>query len=100
MDIKLIDFGNAVLEVEDDIMHTSIINTRQFRAPEVTLKCCEWDRKSDVWGIGCIILELITGNLFFATHNTYEHLAMIEKASGPIPKNMVIKSKNKDMEKY
>ena len=37
MNIKLIDFGNAVLEDEEDCLHTSTINTRQFRAPEVTL---------------------------------------------------------------
>lgn len=100
MNIKLIDFGNAVLEDEEDCLHTSTINTRQFRAPEVTLKCGEWDSKSDVWGIGCIILELISGALFFATHSTYEHLAMIEKACGPVPANMIKINKNRDWQKY
>jgi serine/threonine protein kinase len=36
-DIKLIDFGNAVVADEEDVVYTSTINTRQFRAPEVTL---------------------------------------------------------------
>lgn len=99
-DIKLIDFGNAVFEDEEDILHTSTINTRQFRAPEVTLKCGEWTSKSDVWGVGCIILELITGKLFFATHETYEHLAMIERVNGPMPGAIVRCSRNKEVEKY
>ena len=30
-----------------------------------------------MWSIGCIILELYSGELYFETHETYEHLAMI-----------------------
>jgi dual-specificity kinase len=41
-----------------------------------------WDEKSDVWGVGCILMELYTGELLFPTSSTYEHLAMIEKISG------------------
>jgi len=80
--IKIIDMGGATYDHEH---HSSIINTRQYRAPEVMLGCCEWDHSSDVWSIGCILLELYSGDLFFETHETYEHLAMIDKACGPIP---------------
>lgn len=99
-DIKLIDFGNAVVADEEDVVYTSTINTRQFRAPEVTLKSGEWDGKSDVWGVGCIILELITGHLFFATHDTYEHVAMVEKVCGPTPPNMIKSIRSRDYEKW
>lgn len=34
-EIKIIDFGGATFE---DDYHTSIINTRQYRAPEVILR--------------------------------------------------------------
>lgn len=54
----LVDFGNAVLE-ED--YGDGTINTRQFRAPEVILKCNNWNEKSDVWGVGCILMEIYTG---------------------------------------
>jgi serine/threonine protein kinase len=80
--IKIIDMGGATY---DDEHHSSIINTRQYRAPEVMLSCCKWSHASDVWSIGCILLELFSGDLFFQTHDTYEHLAMIDKACGPIP---------------
>jgi serine/threonine protein kinase len=33
-DIKVIDLGGAVYDTES---HTSVINTRQYRAPEVVL---------------------------------------------------------------
>jgi hypothetical protein len=31
------------------------------------------------------MIELISGNLLFPTHENFEHLAMIEKISGKIP---------------
>ena len=34
--------------------------------------------------VGCILLELYTGQLYFRTHEDYEHLAMIEKVCGII----------------
>ncbi len=49
------------------------------------LGCCEWDEKSDIWSIACILVELYTGELFFPTHDSEEHLTLIEKISGPIP---------------
>jgi len=36
VEIKLIDFGGATYEHEH---HTQIVNTRQYRAPEVILDC-------------------------------------------------------------
>ena len=45
--------------------------------------------------MACIIIELYTGELFFDTHENNEHLAMIEKYCGPIPKHMAEKSKAK-----
>ncbi len=33
-------------------------------------------------------MELYSGELLFPTHENYEHLAMIEKVSGCIPKWM------------
>lgn len=72
--IRIIDFGGAT---KYDEYHSSIINTRQYRSPEVILQCCKWDEISDVWSIACIICELYTGELFFPTHSDEEHLAMI-----------------------
>lgn len=63
---------------------SKIINliNKFVRAPEVILGCCEWSHASDLWSLGCIIVELYTGKLFFDTHDNYEHVAMIEKAIG------------------
>lgn len=83
--IKIIDFGNATYEDEH---HSSVINTRQYRGPEVVLEL-GWKERSDIWSLGCILMELYTGELLFGTHENLEHLALMERIVGPIPKKML-----------
>ena len=42
----------------------------------------------------CILSELYTGEMLFPTHENIEHLAMIEKIAGPIPKWMTQNTSN------
>lgn len=84
-DIKLIDFGSAIFDHEH---HSKIVSTRHYRAPEVILEL-GWDRKCDVWSIGCILYELYTGDALFQTHSNTEHLAGMEIVLGKLPKHMV-----------
>ena len=83
--IKLIDFGGACY---DDSKKSSVINTRQYRAPEVILEA-GWSMPSDMWSLGCILAELYKGELLFATHENIEHLALIERVLGPFPRRLL-----------
>lgn len=56
-----------------------------------------WNESSDIWSMACIMIELYTGELFFDTHENIEHLAMIEKQTGPIPRWMAEKCTNKEL---
>lgn len=93
-EIKIIDFGCATLPKEN---HSGIINTRQYRAPEVIIGGKKWDCKSDIWCVACIFIELYTGVLLFSTSENAEHLAMIEKVAGIIPKEMLLNTTNKEI---
>eukprot|EP01071_Lankesteria_metandrocarpae_P006692 Lankesteria_metandrocarpae@DN4448_c0_g1_i1.p1 len=85
VEVKLIDFGSAAYE---DEKRSALINTRQYRAPEVILDV-GWSMESDLWSLGCILIELYTGSLLFKTHEHLEHLAMVEKIVQPIPSTML-----------
>jgi dual-specificity kinase/CDC-like kinase len=87
--IKLIDFGGATY---DDRHKSKLINTRQYRAPEVILGV-GWSMPSDVWSVGCIVAELASGELLFSTHDNLEHLGLIEKRVGAFPESMIRGSK-------
>jgi len=91
--IKVIDFGGATYDNEKK---SSIVNTRQYRAPEVILGV-GWSMPSDLWSIGCILAELYQGELLFATHDNIEHLALIERVIGPFPRKMLKRAKNTEI---
>ncbi|KAF3526065.1 hypothetical protein F2Q69_00048968 [Brassica cretica] len=86
--IKLIDFGSTTLEHQD---HSHIVSTRHYRAPEVILGV-GWNYPCDLWSIGCILVELCSGEALFQTHENLEHLAMMERVLGPLPPQMVLRA--------
>ena len=43
--------------------------------------------------MACIFIELYTGEMFFPTHENLEHLALMEKTSGPFPYWMASQAK-------
>lgn len=55
--IKVIDFGSATFS---DQYHSTVVSTRHYRAPEVILGL-GWSFEADIWSIGCILVELVTG---------------------------------------
>ena len=73
-DICLIDFGSTTFQ---DEYHSSIVSTRHYRAPEIILGL-GWSYPCDIWSIGCILVELFTGDALFQTHENREHLAMMQ----------------------
>ncbi|WCJ29798.1 Protein kinase superfamily protein [Euphorbia peplus] len=93
--IKLIDFGSTTFENQN---HSSIVSTRHYRAPEVILGL-GWTYPCDLWSVGCILVELCSGEALFQTHENLEHLAMMERVLGPLPEQMIRKA-NKGAEKY
>lgn len=40
------------------------IQTRYYMAPEVLFRCV-WDKSVDIWSIGCLFFELMTGDVLF-----------------------------------
>ncbi|KAK4478587.1 hypothetical protein RD792_014073 [Penstemon davidsonii] len=86
--IKLIDFGSTTFEHQD---HSYVVSTRHYRAPEVILGI-GWNYPCDMWSIGCILVELCSGEALFQTHENLEHLAMMEKVLGPLPQHMIMRA--------
>lgn len=58
-EIKVIDLGSSCFETDH---LCSYVQSRSYRAPEVILGL-SYDKKIDVWSLGCILAELCTGNV-------------------------------------
>lgn len=64
------------------------MSTRHYRAPEVIMGS-GWSYECDVWSLGCILCELLSGDALFQTHQNLEHLALMQKIIGPFPRVLV-----------
>ncbi|KAF8981474.1 Dual specificity protein kinase clk3 [Entomortierella lignicola] len=94
-EIRLIDFGSATFQNEH---HSTVVSTRHYRAPEIILGL-GWSYPCDIWSIGCILVEFLTGEALFQTHDNLEHLAMMQAVLGPIPEKL-IRASHKSSQKY
>lgn len=89
--INVIDFGSAIF---DDEHHSELVSTRHYRAPEIVLGI-GWSFPCDLWSLGCILVELATGEALFKTHENLEHLALMQRVlDEPLPQPMVRRVKN------
>uniref|UniRef100_A0A8C9ZDV6 mitogen-activated protein kinase n=1 Tax=Sander lucioperca TaxID=283035 RepID=A0A8C9ZDV6_SANLU len=61
-ELKILDFGLA--RHTDDEM-TGYVATRWYRAPEIMLNWMHYNMTVDIWSVGCIMAELLTGQTLF-----------------------------------
>uniref|UniRef100_A0A672JBX0 mitogen-activated protein kinase n=1 Tax=Salarias fasciatus TaxID=181472 RepID=A0A672JBX0_SALFA len=61
-ELKILDFGLA--RHTDDEM-TGYVATRWYRAPEIMLNWMHYNMTVDIWSVGCIMAELLTGKTLF-----------------------------------
>ncbi|KPI90042.1 putative protein kinase [Leptomonas seymouri] len=57
------------------------IQTSHYRSPEVLLGF-GWSTSADIFSLGCMIPELLTGDCLFMPNHTMEHLAMMQHVIG------------------
>jgi serine/threonine protein kinase len=93
--IKITDFGTSYHI--NDKLHDEI-QDRRVRAPEIIMDL-NYDYNVDIWSLGCIVFELLTGITLFDTvsdvncHSDIHQLYLIEHYVGKIPKQMIEKAK-------
>ncbi|KAI0063830.1 kinase-like protein [Artomyces pyxidatus] len=94
--VKLIDFGAAA---SCDGKHADVIQPFALRAPEVIIRA-GWGPSADIWNLGCLVYELLTGRWLFCPERgenynaEQDHLAQMEAMmSEEFPKLFVVSGK-------
>ena len=97
--IKITDFG---FYCHNDEKFNESFGTRYYQAPEILLmgSCTE---KVDIWALGCMLFELVTGKILFDPADTDEtacidtyHLEMMINLCGEFPSTYLSKMKRQD----
>lgn len=83
--VKVIDFGSSCYLTD---RQSSYIQSRSYRAPEVVLGL-PYDGKIDVWSLGCVVAEMLTGEVTFQNDSVVSMLSRIEAICGPFPRHMI-----------
>ena len=91
----IVDLGNACWTHRH---FSEDIQTRQYRAPEVLIGS-KYDTAADIWSLGCMTFELLTGDLLFDPRagddydRDEDHLAMFQELLGKMPKRIALEGK-------
>lgn len=83
-DLKLCDFGlarsslrSADASQDAATFMTEYVATRWYRAPEVMLTFKEYTRAIDIWSVGCVLAEMLSGKPLFPGRDYHHQLSLI-----------------------
>ena len=86
--LKITDFGFARY-FDNDILIQTICGSPLYMAPEI-MRNKKYNQKSDLWSIGIIFFEMLTGNTPFKAKNIYELIRVIENDVVEIPTKFIL----------
>jgi len=78
-ELKILDFGLA-RPTETEM--TGYVATRWYRAPEIMLNWMHYNQTVDVWSVGCIMAEMLTGRTLFPGTDHIDQLTRILQLCG------------------
>ncbi|KAG8691509.1 MAP kinase Pmk1 [Ceratobasidium sp. 423] len=89
-DLKLCDFGLARSALpppssaanDASTFMTEYVATRWYRAPEVMLTFKEYTRAIDIWSVGCVLAEMLSGKPLFPGRDYHHQLSLILEVLG------------------
>ena len=98
-EFKLGDFGFSIPYGRNDETEPGVV-TSWYRAPEL-LNEQEYDMKCDIWSFGCVLYEMVVGNVLFEYTSKTEHQKSFTHNKSKILYDMILEvKKNFEHVKY
>ncbi|KAJ7345319.1 hypothetical protein JRQ81_001269 [Phrynocephalus forsythii] len=93
--IKLCDFGFARILTGPSDYYTDYVATRWYRSPELLVGDTQYGPPVDVWAIGCVFAELLSGIPLWPGKSDVDQLYLIRRTLGDlIPRHQQVFSTN------
>ena len=83
--IKICDFGFARTLAAPGEAYTDYVATRWYRAPELLVGDVNYGKPVDIWAIGCLLAEMLTGDPLFPGDSDIDQLYHIVRTLGNLP---------------
>uniref|UniRef100_A0A0N4ZP38 cyclin-dependent kinase n=1 Tax=Parastrongyloides trichosuri TaxID=131310 RepID=A0A0N4ZP38_PARTI len=81
--VKLADFGFARVVNTNDL-YTDYVATRWYRCPELLVGDVQYGTSVDIWAIGCVLAEMVTGDAIWPGRSDVDQLYLIIQTLGPL----------------
>ncbi|XP_072285526.1 cyclin-dependent kinase 16 isoform X3 [Pyxicephalus adspersus] len=81
-ELKLADFGLARAKSIPTKTYSNEVVTLWYRPPDILLGSTEYSTQIDMWGVGCIFYEMVTGRPVFPGSTVEEQLHFIFRILG------------------
>lgn len=96
--VKLCDFGFARIIGTGNEPCTEYVATRWYRAPELLVGEQHYGPGVDIWAIGCLFAEMMSGDPLFPGESDIDQLFLIVKLIGkPCTKHQHLMTKNSQL---
>ncbi|KAL3875407.1 hypothetical protein ACJMK2_033355 [Sinanodonta woodiana] len=82
--VKLCDFGFARTLAQPGEIYTDYVATRWYRAPELLVGDTKYGRAVDLWAVGCLLAEMLTGEPLFPGDSDIDQLYHVVKVFGTL----------------
>lgn len=96
-ELKVLDFG---LARHTEAEMTGYVATRWYRAPEIMLNWMRYNQTVDIWSVGCIMAELITGRTLFPGKDHIDQLLRIMTLCGTPDAEFMKKITSEEARRY
>ncbi|KAK7506538.1 hypothetical protein BaRGS_00002013 [Batillaria attramentaria] len=80
--VKICDFGFARTLAQPGETYTDYVATRWYRAPELLVGDTKYGKAVDIWAVGCLLSEMLTGEPLFPGDSDIDQLYHIVKCFG------------------
>lgn len=96
-ELKILDFG---LARQADSEMTGYVVTRWYRAPEIILSWMHYTQTVDIWSVGCIMAEMLSGTPLFKGNDHLDQLMEIMKITGTPERDFIDRLESQDAKSY